>query len=101
MLAILLAFTCEQHFGYCQRECSLCQRVRRLLLTQDQLQSEHDAAFSEASRDRIARGQHYHDEAMRLWALEEKRLTLTNIQALCVLALEYVTHLPQCCVQMY
>lgn len=54
----------------------------------DQLHSEHDAAFSEPSRDRIARGQHYHDEAMRLWALEQKRPTLTNIQALCVLALE-------------
>ena len=58
------------------------------VLTQDQLHSEHDAAFSEPSRDRIARGQNFHDEAIRLWALEEKRPTLTNIQALCVLALE-------------
>ncbi|KAM0714321.1 hypothetical protein Q7P37_010108 [Cladosporium fusiforme] len=52
-----------------------------------QLQSEHDIAFSQGE-DRITRGQQFHNEAIRLWMLEENRPTLTNIQALCVLSLE-------------
>jgi hypothetical protein len=30
---------------------------------------------------------------MRLWALEQNRPTLVNIQAICVLAYEFETHL--------
>lgn len=43
-----------------------------------------------SQRDRITRGEHFHDEAMRLWALENHDPTLANIQGLCILALEYV-----------
>lgn len=53
-----------------------------------QLQSEHDAAFLPYSRDRVTRGQHFHDEAIRLWRLEGYRPSITNMQALCVLSLE-------------
>lgn len=59
-----------------------------MLLTLYQLHSEHDVAFSSDAKDRITRGQHFHDEAIRLWNLEEGRPSLTNIQALCVLGLE-------------
>ncbi|KAK4497562.1 hypothetical protein PRZ48_012013 [Zasmidium cellare] len=52
------------------------------------LHSEHEVAFSGEGRDRITRGLHFHDEALRLWALEEYRPSLTNIQALCILSLE-------------
>jgi hypothetical protein len=54
------------------------------------LHSEHDIAFTDSNRDRITRGQQFHDEAMRLWALEDNRASITNLQALCILALEYV-----------
>ncbi|KAF2718636.1 hypothetical protein K431DRAFT_287518 [Polychaeton citri CBS 116435] len=47
------------------------------------LQSEHEVAMVPGDRNRITRGQHFHDEALHLWALEENRPTLTNIQALC------------------
>lgn len=55
------------------------------------IQSEHDVAFVGDGRDRITRGQNFHDEALRLWVLEESRPILTNIQALCILSLEWVT----------
>ena len=54
----------------------------------DQLHSEHEVAFLRSDHDRITRGQHFHDEAVRLWMLEEGRPKLTNMQALCVLSLE-------------
>ncbi|KAF2169515.1 hypothetical protein M409DRAFT_52055 [Zasmidium cellare ATCC 36951] len=60
----------------------------RRMLTQHKLQSEHEVAFSGEGRDRITRGRHFHDEALRLWALEEYRPSLTNIQALCILSLK-------------
>lgn len=53
-----------------------------------QLQCEHEIAFSGSDRDRITRGMHFHDEAMRLWALEGDHPTLASLQALCILAFE-------------
>ncbi|KAI5371147.1 hypothetical protein Slin15195_G020190 [Septoria linicola] len=52
------------------------------------LQSEHELAFAPNNRDRIGRGQHFHEEAVRLWAKEEYRPSLTNAQALCILSLD-------------
>ena len=53
-----------------------------------QVHTEHDVAFPQNDGDRLSRGEHFHNEALRLWALEENRPTLTNVQALCVLSLE-------------
>lgn len=53
-----------------------------------QLHSDHEVSFADENRERILRGQHFHDEALRLWTLEEGRPTLTNMQGLCVLSLE-------------
>jgi hypothetical protein len=58
-----------------------------------QYQSEHDAAFPTQDRDRVTRGLHFHNEALRLWALEEMQPSLTNVQALCILSLESVSNL--------
>lgn len=48
------------------------------------LWSEHEGAFFQPD-DYITRGQHFHDEAFRLWQLEEGRASLTNLQALAIL----------------
>ncbi|KAK0254365.1 hypothetical protein LTS16_014100 [Friedmanniomyces endolithicus] len=40
--------------------------------------------------DLPTRGEHFHDEALHLWLLEEGRASVTNLQALAVLAIEYV-----------
>ncbi|KAI4723345.1 hypothetical protein E4T48_00472 [Aureobasidium sp. EXF-10727] len=48
------------------------------------LYSEKEGAFFQPD-DYITRGQHFHDEAFRLWHLEEGRASLTNLQALSVL----------------
>lgn len=55
------------------------------------MQSEHGVAFTGPDRDRTTRGRHFHDEAHRLLALEEGSPTLTRIQALCILGLEWVS----------
>lgn len=47
------------------------------------LSSEHSAVFLQPD-DLISRGQHFHDEALRLWLAEEGRLSVTNIQALVI-----------------
>lgn len=47
------------------------------------LSSEHSAVFIQPD-DLISRGQHFHDEALRLWLAEEGRLSVTNIQALVI-----------------
>lgn len=49
-----------------------------------QLYSEREGAFFQPD-DYITRGQHFHDEAFRLWQLEEGRASLKNLQALAVL----------------
>nr|OQO30388.1 hypothetical protein B0A51_02348 [Rachicladosporium sp. CCFEE 5018] len=49
--------------------------------------SEHPAAFVHTD-DFISRGEHFHDEALRLWLLEEGRASLTNLQALIILSIE-------------
>ncbi|KAM0713477.1 hypothetical protein Q7P37_010439 [Cladosporium fusiforme] len=54
----------------------------------DDLHSENEIAFTGGDCERITRGLHFHDEAIRLWTLEECRPTITNMQALCILALE-------------
>jgi hypothetical protein len=62
-------------------------------LTSVPLQFEHDIAYPGSSRDIITRDKHFHDEAMRLWALEKQNPTLANVQGLCILAFEYGDHL--------
>lgn len=47
------------------------------------LSSEHGAVFNRPD-DLISRGQHFHDEALRLWHLEEGKASVTNIQALVI-----------------
>lgn len=37
--------------------------------------------------DFITRGQHFYDEALRLWLLEEGRSSLANLQALVLMAM--------------
>lgn len=59
-----------------------------LITLQKQL-SEIDAAFA-APGDLITRGLHFHKEALRLWNVEAGKPSLTNLQALLVLSLEYV-----------
>ncbi|PIB00574.1 hypothetical protein CB0940_02026 [Cercospora beticola] len=52
------------------------------------LHSEHDIAFTGGDRDRFTRGQHFHNQALRLWYLEQNRATVANIQALCMLSFD-------------
>lgn len=47
------------------------------------LSSEHGAVFNRPD-DLISRGQHFHDEALCLWYLEEGKASVTNIQALVI-----------------
>nr|POE79506.1 nitrogen assimilation transcription factor nit-4 [Quercus suber] len=79
------------HLHLCYREC-LSSHITIVCPHHadpfEQLQSEHKVAFANGSNDRIGRGQHFHDEALRLWALQENRPSMVNIQALCVLSLE-------------
>ena len=51
------------------------------------MNSEHEAAFGEPG-NYITRGLQFHEEALRLWLLEEGRPSLTNVQALVVLSME-------------
>ncbi|KAI5254879.1 hypothetical protein E4T42_02115 [Aureobasidium subglaciale] len=48
------------------------------------LYSEREGAFFQPD-DYLTRGQQFHDEAFRLWQLEEGRATLTNLQALAIM----------------
>ena len=48
------------------------------------LDSEHSTAFHRPE-DLISRGQGFHDEALRLWLMEDGKASVTNIQALVVL----------------
>ncbi|THW69905.1 hypothetical protein D6D25_00779 [Aureobasidium pullulans] len=48
------------------------------------LYSEQEGAFFQPD-DYMTRGQHFHDEAFRLWHLEEGRASIRNVQALCIL----------------
>ncbi|KAL1583673.1 hypothetical protein WHR41_07791 [Cladosporium halotolerans] len=47
------------------------------------LSSEHGVVFNRPD-DLISRGQHFHDEALRLWHLEKGKASVTNIQALVI-----------------
>lgn len=47
------------------------------------LSSEHGATFNRPG-DLISRGQHFHDEALRLWLLEGGKVSVTSIQALVI-----------------
>ncbi|PPJ52813.1 hypothetical protein CBER1_11582 [Cercospora berteroae] len=47
--------------------------------------SEHDEAFT-YDHDHLTRGEHYHEEALRLWELEKGRVCITNAQALSILS---------------
>ncbi|KAK6429381.1 hypothetical protein LTR95_014471, partial [Oleoguttula sp. CCFEE 5521] len=49
--------------------------------------SEHPAAFVQTD-EFISRGEHFHDEALRLWLLEDGRASLTSLQALIILSIE-------------
>ncbi|KAI5209046.1 hypothetical protein E4T39_01043 [Aureobasidium subglaciale] len=48
------------------------------------LYSEREGAFFQPD-DYLTRGQQFHDEAFRLWQLEEGRATLKNLQALAIM----------------
>ncbi|KAI5276267.1 hypothetical protein E4T47_00937 [Aureobasidium subglaciale] len=48
------------------------------------LYSEREGAFFQPD-DYLTRGQQFHNEAFRLWQLEEGRATLTNLQALAIM----------------
>jgi hypothetical protein len=50
--------------------------------------SEIHEAFA-APGNLLTRGDHFHNEAVRLWELEEGRRSITNMQALLILALGY------------
>lgn len=58
-----------------------------LIKSHAQLNSEQEGVFYHVD-DYMTRGQHFHDEAFRLWQLEEGRASLSNLQALCVLFLK-------------
>lgn len=47
--------------------------------------SDHPSVFA-VPNDPASRGVHFMEEAMRLWALEEGKTTLTNLQSLLILA---------------
>jgi hypothetical protein len=47
------------------------------------LSSEHSAAFLRPD-DLMSRGEHFHNEALRLWLLEGGKASVTNIQALVI-----------------
>ncbi|KAK1069696.1 hypothetical protein LTR33_010836 [Friedmanniomyces endolithicus] len=42
--------------------------------------------------DLPTRGEHFHDEALHLWLLEEGRASVTNLQALAVLAIDAISN---------
>lgn len=58
-----------------------------------QLYSEQEGAFFQPD-DYMTRGQHFHDEAFRLWHLEEGRASIRNVQALCILFTKYASPHP-------
>lgn len=47
------------------------------------LSSEHSATFLRPD-DLMSRGEHFHNEALRLWLLEDGKASVTNIQALVI-----------------
>ncbi|KAI7154209.1 hypothetical protein KC324_g14496 [Hortaea werneckii] len=59
------------------------------VLAMASLSAEHRAVFFEAG-DYTSRGRQFHEEAMRLWILEDGRASVTNLQALVILSMEYV-----------
>lgn len=54
-----------------------------------QLFSEHDVAYSVPGHA-LSRGEHFLQEALKLWTMEEGRESLANLQALALLASVYV-----------
>lgn len=48
-----------------------------------------DPAIFVHNNDVLSRGQHFHDEALRLWLLEKGRFSLTSLQALVIMSMEY------------
>ena len=57
------------------------------LLTVEQMHCEYVEAFEEFG-NYITRGLHFHEEALRLWLMEIGKPSLTNLQALAILAME-------------
>ncbi|USW46740.1 hypothetical protein Slin15195_G000590 [Septoria linicola] len=57
------------------------------VLAAGSLYSEHKEAFTQPG-DLLTRGEQYHEEALRLWKLEDGRASITNLQALGILAAE-------------
>ncbi|KAI7466199.1 hypothetical protein KC351_g14629 [Hortaea werneckii] len=57
------------------------------VLAMASLSAEYRAVFVEAG-DYTSRGRQFHEEAMRLWLLEEGRASVTNLQALVILSME-------------
>lgn len=61
-----------------------------LLTSFYQLRCEHEKAFAHQAR-LASRGEHCHQEALRLWETENGRASVSNIQAHLLLALSYDT----------
>ncbi|KAI5369184.1 hypothetical protein Slin14017_G000630 [Septoria linicola] len=57
------------------------------VLAAGSLYSEHKEPFTQPG-DLLTRGEQYHEEALRLWKLEDGRASITNLQALGILAAE-------------
>ncbi|KAI7547938.1 hypothetical protein KC331_g4713 [Hortaea werneckii] len=57
------------------------------VLAMASLSAEHRAVFFEAG-DYTSRGRQFHEEAMRLWILEDGRASVTNLQALVILSMD-------------
>ncbi|KAI7170296.1 hypothetical protein KC316_g8283 [Hortaea werneckii] len=57
------------------------------VLAMASLSAEYLEVFFEAG-DYTSRGRQFHEEAMRLWLLEEGRASVTNLQALVILSME-------------
>ncbi|KAH9828416.1 GAL4-like Zn(II)2Cys6 (or C6 zinc) binuclear cluster DNA-binding domain [Teratosphaeria destructans] len=51
------------------------------------LYAEYDAAFVQPD-EYVTRGQHFHEEALRLWVLENGQANVANLQALLILTLD-------------
>ncbi|KAI7091361.1 hypothetical protein KC356_g702 [Hortaea werneckii] len=71
-----------------QPSSELCSALLvNAVLAMASLNAEYRGVFLEAD-DYTSRGRQFHEEAMRLWLLEEGRASVTNLQALVILSVE-------------
>ncbi|KAI7401071.1 hypothetical protein KC336_g14749 [Hortaea werneckii] len=71
-----------------QPSSELCSALLvNAVLAMASLSAEYRDVFFEAD-DYTSRGRQFHEEAMRLWLLQEGRASVTNLQALVILSME-------------